>query len=78
VTEVSDPFTAKKNFFGTHINIAARIEPVAMPGTVYVSEPFAALLALRVPGKYRTDYVGLTELPKKFGSMRLFVLRPAV
>ncbi len=77
VTEVTDPFTAKQNFFGTHINIAARIEPVALPGTVYVSEPFAALLALRAPGKYRTDYVGLTELPKKFGTMRLFVLRPA-
>ena len=50
---------------------------VALPGTVYVSELFAALLALRAPGRYRTDYVGLTELPKKFGTMRLFVLRPA-
>ena len=59
------------------ITIAARIEPVAVPGTVYVSEPFAALLALEAPGRYSADYIGQTELPKQFGAMRLFALRSA-
>lgn len=48
-----------------------------MPGSVYVSEPFAALLALEAPGRFATDYVGQTELPKGFGVMRLFSLRRA-
>ncbi|MGE3335370.1 MAG: TRAFs-binding domain-containing protein [Rhodospirillaceae bacterium] len=77
VTELVDPFLKARSFYGTHITIAARIEPVAVPGTVYISEPFAALLALEAPGRFSTDYVGQTELPKQFGTMRLFVLRRA-
>lgn len=77
VAEVDDPFVNQRSYYGTNITIAARIEPVAVPGTVYVSEPFAALLALEAPGKYSTDYVGQTELPKQFGTMRLFTLRLA-
>ena len=77
VTEIDDPFLAARSFHGTHITIAARIEPVAVPGTVYVSEPFAALLALEAPGRFSTDYVGQTELHKRFGAMRLFALQRA-
>ena len=77
VAEVIDPFVGKANFYGTHVTIAARIEPVAVPGAVYVSETFAALLALRAPGRFRTEYVGQTELAKGFGVMRLFALRHA-
>ncbi len=77
VTELMDPFLDARTFYGTHITIAARIEPVAVPGTVYVSEPFAALLAIEAPGRFSTDYVGQTELPKQFGTMRLFALRRA-
>ncbi len=77
VAEVRDPFMERDSFYGTHVTIAARIEPVAVPGSVYVSEPFAALLALEAPGRFATDYVGQTELPKGFGVMRLFSLRHA-
>lgn len=77
VSEVEDPFMGQRSYYGTHITIAARIEPVAVPGTVYVSEPFAALLALEAPGRYSADYIGQTELPKQFGAMRLFALRSA-
>ncbi|MGE4063117.1 MAG: tetratricopeptide repeat-containing protein [Rhodospirillaceae bacterium] len=75
VSEITDPFLGSRSFFGTHITIAARIEPVALPGSIYVSEPFAAALALEGGSRFRSDYVGQTELPKKFGSMRLFSLR---
>jgi len=78
VTAMTDPFKGTPNFFGTQVTIAARIEPVAVPGSLYVSEPFAALLGLSAPGRYRTDYVGQTELAKKFGDMRLFAVRESV
>lgn len=77
VSRIIDPFMNAPSFYGTQITLAARIEPVAVPGTVYVSEPFAALLALRARTRFRTDYAGQTELAKKFGTMRLFVLRRA-
>ncbi len=77
VAELTNPFLGTPNFYGTHVTIAARIEPVAVPGTVYVSEPFAALLALQATGQFRSEYVGQTELPKGFGTMRLFALRHA-
>ncbi|MBX7200436.1 MAG: TRAFs-binding domain-containing protein [Rhodospirillaceae bacterium] len=77
VAEETDPFMERRSFYGTHVTIAARIEPVAVPGSVYISEPFAALLALEAPGRFATDYVGQTELPKGFGTMRLFSLRHA-
>lgn len=77
VADVRDPFMERQSFYGTHVTIAARIEPVAVPGSVYVSEPFAALLALEASGRFATDYVGQTELPKGFGVMRLFSLRHA-
>ena len=77
VTKITDPFTRAVNYVGTHTVIAARIEPVALPGTAYVSEPFAAVLALRAADHFKSDYVGQTDLPKKFGRLRLFSLSAA-
>lgn len=74
VIPLTDPFMGTLNFFGTHVTLAARIEPVTMPGSFYVSEPFAAQLGLAAPGRYQTNYVGQTELAKKFGNMRLFAV----
>jgi class 3 adenylate cyclase len=78
VSRIDDPFTHTMNFYGTQITIAARIEPVAVPGTIYVSEPFAAMLALRAGNRFTTDYAGQRELAKGFGTMRLFALRRAI
>ena len=39
-----DPIIERVNFFGSHVNRAARIEPVTTPGCVFASEQFAALL----------------------------------
>jgi class 3 adenylate cyclase len=77
VSRVHDPFTDTPNYYGTQITVAARIEPVAVPGTTYVSEPFAAMLALRAGHRFTTDYVGQRDLAKSFGTMRLFALRRA-
>jgi class 3 adenylate cyclase len=41
-----DPVVRRIGFTGTHVNRAARIEPVTVPGQVYASEEFAAMTAL--------------------------------
>ena len=39
-----DQLIGRVNYFGTHVNRAARIEPKTPPGCVYTSEQFAALV----------------------------------
>lgn len=41
-----DPLTGRSNFYGSHINRTARLEPVTIPGYIYASEQFAALLTM--------------------------------
>ena len=41
-----DPIIGKMNYYGSHVNRAARIEPVTIPGCAFLSEQFAALLAI--------------------------------
>lgn len=69
-----DPLLQRTNFFGRHVNQAARIEPIALPGCVYVSETVAALLSF---GRQEFDfeYVGNVELAKGFGSFPIYLLQ---
>ncbi len=41
-----DPVVRRIGFTGAHVNRAARIEPVTVPGQVFASEEFAAMTAL--------------------------------
>lgn len=70
-----DPILGRVNYFGSHVNRAARIEPITPPGTVYVSEQAACLLATTGDDALTCDYMGATELAKKFGSGALYRLR---
>ncbi len=70
-----DPVTGSKNFFGTHVSQAARIEPVTPPGQVYASQAFAALAAARRVTEFRCQYVGQTALAKKYGTLPAYLLR---
>ena len=63
--EKFDPVLGKSNFFGTHVNQAARIEPIVLPGSVFVSETVAAMLSLGYEG-FDFEYVGNMELAKEF------------
>jgi len=62
-----DPITGKKNYFGTHVNRTARIEPITPPGNVYASQAFAALAAARGVKTFKCNYIGETPLAKGFG-----------
>jgi class 3 adenylate cyclase len=67
-----DQIIGKHNFIGSHVNRAARIEPVTVPGRIYATEAFAALATLQVPGQFRFDYVGKVPLAKDFGRFALY------
>ena len=62
-------------FFGSHVTRTARIEPIAMPGEVYVTEEMAAALALSGDQTIECGYVGIESLAKGYGKMRMYVLK---
>jgi len=55
------------------VSRTARIEPVTPPGEVYVTEQFAARLALE-PAGFGCDYVGQVPAAKGYGTMRMYHL----
>jgi class 3 adenylate cyclase/tetratricopeptide (TPR) repeat protein len=71
----ADPVLKRVNYFGAHVSRAARIEPVTPEGCVYVTETFAAVLGFEHGNEFTCDYVGMTAAAKKYGSMRMFLLR---
>jgi class 3 adenylate cyclase len=75
VYELDDPITGRSNCYGAHTTRAARIEPITPEGCVYVTETFAAVLALHDAGQFSCDYVGNTEMAKQYGRLRMFLLR---
>jgi class 3 adenylate cyclase/tetratricopeptide (TPR) repeat protein len=77
VYELNDPVTDRPNYYGAHVSRAARIEPITPEGCVYVTETFAAMLALHNAGQFSCDYVGNTEMAKHYGRLRMFLLRRA-
>jgi class 3 adenylate cyclase len=77
VYEFDDPITDRPNYYGAHVSRAARIEPITPEGCVYVTETFAAVLALHNAGQFTCNYVGNTEMAKHYGRLRMFLLRRA-
>ncbi|MGE5475393.1 MAG: adenylate/guanylate cyclase domain-containing protein [Bacteroidales bacterium] len=89
VFEAMDPICGRKNFYGSHINRAARLEPVTVIGHVYATQQFVAVLtaeqsALRSEAvsrgepfveKYASEYVGVLSLAKDFGKQTVYHLR---
>jgi class 3 adenylate cyclase len=73
-----DPVTGNKNFTGTHVSRAARLEPKTPPGEVYASEAFAALAEVdKVDPKteFACEYIKQLEWAKHFGTFPTYVLR---
>lgn len=92
VFEAVDPIRDNKNFYGSHINRAARLEPVTVKGHVYATQQFVAVLtaeqsAMRTEAvnngedfldKYVCEYVGVLSLAKDFGKQTVYHLRRRV
>ena len=75
VFPADDKVIGRRNYFGTHVNRAARVEPVATPGTSFATEETAAVLAAQKTSGISVDYLGERPLAKGFGSHRLYRLR---
>ena len=71
-----DPVEETPSIFGPQLSFAARIVPVAPPGGIFVTEPFAAQLSLEGAGELHCSYVGTTSLAKSYGRVRLLTLAP--
>jgi tetratricopeptide (TPR) repeat protein len=76
VYSLADALANRTSHFGTHVTRTARIEPVTPEGDVFVTEAFAAELALDDPS-FRCDYVGNMPAAKGFGAMRMHSLKRA-
>jgi len=74
VFEGWDPIRVHRTYYGRALSQAARIEPVTPPGTVYVTEAFAAILLLESRGEFACTYVGQVPLAKGFGTFRMYDL----
>jgi class 3 adenylate cyclase len=72
-----DHITGRITYYGTEVSKAARIEPVTPPGAVFVTEPFAAVLALEARGRFTCRYVGRIALAKKYGDFPMYRLTRA-
>jgi len=84
-----DPFIKKTNFYGGHINRAARLEPVTAVGQVYATQQFIAMLygeinderneclqkGLKYFERYSAEYVGTISLAKSYGQQEVYHLR---
>ena len=78
VYEYPDPFRdGSRNYIGTHVNRAARMEPVTPPGHIYVSQAFAALARVQGIDDFQFVYAGEIELPKSAGLIPMYAMRPA-
>lgn len=69
-----DTIIRRRNFFGSHVNRAARIEPVTTPGCAFTSEQFAASLAVESRHDLVCEYVGIEELAKGYDRIPLYRL----
>ena len=69
-----DPVEEAPSIFGPQLSFAARIVPVAPPGGIFVTEPFAAQLSLERARNVGCTYVGTTSLAKSYGRVRLLTL----
>ncbi len=71
----TDPITQQRTYTGTHVNRAARIEPITPPGQVYTSQAFAALTVAEGVTEFTCDYVGQTPMAKRYGTFPTYHLR---
>jgi class 3 adenylate cyclase len=74
VFPVENPIMGTPGFMGSHVSRTARIEPVTPPGSVFVTEAFAAALELE-DSSFGCDYVGQLPAAKEFGDLRMYRLR---
>ena len=77
VITMTDPVRGHTASWGRELTRAARIEPRTPEGDVYVTDAFAALLALEPDAAFATEYVGRVTTAKEFETVPMYRLRRA-
>jgi adenylate cyclase len=72
--KLRDPFSHRLEWWGREMTRAARIEPRTPEGEVYVTDAFAALLALEPECELTTEYVGRVTTAKDFETIPMYRL----
>ncbi len=67
-----DPILEVDNYTGYHVNMAARLEPITPPGSVYATLQFAALASFHGVAGFVCDYAGQIPFPKGFGAYPIY------
>lgn len=89
VFEGTHPMTGRPLVYGSHVSRAARIEPISVPGHVYASQQFVAMLmsednaarhaAVSMGEPYARrfvcEYLGTLSLAKKYGRQPVYHIR---
>lgn len=75
VHSLTDPFLRQPGIFGREVTVAARIEPITAPGSIFVSEPFACALALTNKNGFRCEPLPNHASSTNTHSPNLFSLR---
>jgi class 3 adenylate cyclase len=74
VMPIIDPIRRDLTYWGRELTRAARIEPRTPEGEVYVTDAFAALLALERSAPFITEYVGRVTTAKDFETIPMYRL----
>lgn len=86
------PLNGRPLIYGSHVSRAARLEPVTVPGHVYASLQFVALLVAEESAarhealsfkqpyadKFQAEYLGTLSLAKNYGQQPVYHLRRAI
>lgn len=72
---IEDPVTRRPTAVGSSVTLAARIEPVAPIGSVFVTGSFAALVRLSASKAFTFSYMGQVPLAKGHGETSIFEIR---
>ncbi len=70
-----NPFTRQRDYTGTHVSRAARLEPITPPEQVYASQEFAAMASSLGIRSLRCEYVGQIPMPKGYGIFPTYHVR---
>lgn len=69
-----DPVTRMVSYTGSHVTYTARMEPITVPGQVFISEAFAALLSVSQSPDFACSYQGQMEMAKGAGKVPIYRL----
>src|SRR5439155_26121174 len=72
VMAITDPIRNELTYWGRELTRAARIEPRTPEGEVYVTDAFAALLALEPDSPFVAEYVGRVTTAKDFETQPVY------